>query len=269
MSLVRPPFTTTVVLTDLHANARALRAAIQMLGPFPADHVIILGDLLTYGPDVEETLDLVEVLAERAPTDLLQGNHDDIYLDLLEGKTAYLDTLPGWLRESAEWTAARLDLASFRSRFFWRKELQERDWLFAHASPFGDYRYLNTDAEHADAARKLQERGFALGVFGHTHRAGIRVFNDATGADGARQGPEYCWRPAPGDRVIVNPGSLGQPRSNPPQTSLLRLTRWADRVEMEILPVDYDVAGHVAAVRALPFSEATRDKLASFFAPRA
>lgn len=256
----------TVVLSDLHANARALRRAIAMAEAGPMDRVIVLGDLLTYGPDVDETLDLLEGLAMRVPTDFIQGNHDDIYLDLLGGKTAYLDSLPAWLRESADWTAARLDLASFRSRFAWKKEIQEGDWLFAHASPFGDHRYINTDAEFEGAARKLEERGVALGVFGHTHRATIRVFNTLSAEPGRREAPKFSWFPAPGDRVVVNPGSIGQPRSTPPATSFLRLARSADRVEIEIVPVDYNVAEHVAAVRALPLSEATRDKLASFFA---
>lgn len=257
----------TVVLSDLHANARALRAALGIAERGRVDRVIVLGDLLTYGADVEETLALVDAIAARWPTQVITGNHDEMYHDLLVGKTEYIDSLPGWLRESIDWTARQIDLAAFRRRYDWKHEIHEGDWLFAHASPFGDHRYINTEDQHAEAAFELERRGYQLGVFGHTHRSGIRLYRDE-GAPAARMDPTFLWAPSPGDRVFVNPGSLGQPRSNPPLTSFLRITRSSRHARLEILPVEYDVAGHVATVRALPLSATARDKLASFFGPR-
>ena len=59
--------TSYVVLSDLHANGRAFRAALARIEAERPDHVVVLGDLLTYGVDVDEVLDGVDRLqADRA-----------------------------------------------------------------------------------------------------------------------------------------------------------------------------------------------------------
>ena len=76
--------TSYAVLSDLHANATALAASLEQTRALSPDRVIILGDLLTYGMDVRETLDIVESLAAGGATVIL-GNHDKLYLDLAAG----------------------------------------------------------------------------------------------------------------------------------------------------------------------------------------
>ncbi|MDP3278775.1 MAG: metallophosphoesterase, partial [Deltaproteobacteria bacterium] len=68
--------TVTVVLSDLHANGRALRAALAHARDHGFDRMVILGDLLTYGIDQDEVLDIVQDLAENCQAKVVLGNHD-------------------------------------------------------------------------------------------------------------------------------------------------------------------------------------------------
>lgn len=238
---------TTVVLTDLHANARALRAALALARAGGVDRWIVLGDLLTYGVDVDEVLDLVEELHRDHGAVVLRGNHDQLYLDLAAGARASYDRLPAWLREAADHTLARLDAAAFARRFAWHDELIEDGVLFSHANPFGagDWRYLRDEPDLAAAAARLDERGLRVGVFGHSHRA--RMFVDRA--------------------VAITVPSLGQPRDRDGAAGLLRLRRDGARLAAELVPVAYDVAGHVAGLRASGLSPATVERLCGFFVP--
>lgn len=230
------------VLSDLHANGRALAAAREKLAD--VDRVIVLGDLLTYGLDVDEVLDTIESIAH----DVILGNHDQLYLDLLLGKTEYFDALPDWIRESVERTASTVDLQKFSTRFAWKTEVDVDGLHFAHANPFGygDWTYLNAREQIERAASVLRGKGAKAGVFGHNHRALIHRGEDV---------------------AIFNPGSLGQPRSRDARSTWLTLD--SHTLEAAIEPVDYDVAAHVTALQRAPLTAATRDRLCAFFTARA
>ena len=90
--------TTIVILSDVHGNARALRAALVQALRDPIDHLVFLGDLLTYGHDVQEVLDLVNEAQTKHDAVLLIGNHDQLYFDIAKGDSPYLDTLPEWIQ---------------------------------------------------------------------------------------------------------------------------------------------------------------------------
>jgi len=64
---------TIAVLGDVHGNARALRAALAQAHKGPFDRMVFLGDLLTYGHDVDEVLDLVAEAQEKDSATLLWG----------------------------------------------------------------------------------------------------------------------------------------------------------------------------------------------------
>jgi len=85
------------VLGDIHANINALRAALKIVDGGGYDRLVMLGDLLTYGVDVVETLELVGERLVGGHTTLLRGNHDALYRDLLLGKYDYINQMPEWI----------------------------------------------------------------------------------------------------------------------------------------------------------------------------
>ncbi len=239
--------TSVAVLGDIHGNARALRAALDQARRGPMDHLVLLGDLLTYGHDVAETLALVSDAQARHDAILLKGNHDQLYLDLDRGDHAYVDKLPAWIRDSVDLTRARLDVNELHG-LDWREEHILDGVLFSHANPFGtgDWTYLNHPPELEEARVALAQRGLRAGVFGHTHRP-------------------YWGGGAP---IVGNAGSVGQPRDSRAESVLLRLVLSPEAVTASFEPIAYDVQAHVATLEACGLGESTIARLAGFFARR-
>lgn len=261
--------TAIVVLGDVHGNARALSAALAQAARGPMDALVFLGDLLTYGPDVDALVDLVAEAQQRHGATLLVGNHDQLYFDLAEGRRAYLAAQPDWIRESVELTAARLDVGRFRSALRWKEEHVIDDVLFAHANPFGfaDWRYLNSAADVAAARQVLADRALRAGVFGHTHRARWAV--DPSDPTALADVPLSVSLAAPDEAAVVvaNAGSVGQPRDARGASVLMRLLTGPKGLAASFEPIVYDVDAHLASLRASGVAPATFERLARFFAP--
>lgn len=258
---------TVCFLTDIHGNVRALRAAADAIARRPTDLLVIGGDLLTYGPDPVETLDLVDEMLHRHHAEILIGNHDQIYFDLVAGDARYYSALPDWLKESVDWTASRIDLVGFERRYRWRREFVLDDVLFAHANPFsfGDWRYLNTESTVLEADQALRQRGFKLGIFGHTHRG--RCFRVAD--DGSIESVSQVVAPTVlgcgSSRFVLTAGALGQPRETGAVPTVMRLALTGSSRRVTLEPVSYDVAGHVEAIEHTGLSESAVGRLRSFF----
>ncbi|MEQ1564245.1 MAG: metallophosphoesterase [Myxococcota bacterium] len=258
------------VVGDIHANARALQEALDLVQSRPIDQLIFLGDLLTYGPDVDEVLALVQEETEDG-AQLILGNHDAMYLDLLDGNQAYFDGLPLWIRESVDWTLGQLDAELFRSLPF-AKEWVAESTLVAHANPFDaedsgqpNWRYLNQLDDYAEAARCLRDRDLRVGVFGHTHRARIVEWPSGRGLTDDKRASIYAWKPSGlEDALILNAGAIGQPRGRGATSTVMWVTV-EDEVDVDLAPVPYAVDEHVAALYNLPLSGSTIESLARFF----
>jgi len=243
------------VISDIHSNARALKAVSDTVKQKRTDQLVILGDIFTYGIDTRETADMVQKYIDDGAW-LLMGNHDQIYLELISGNTKTLDKLRPDLKESITYNMDRLDEKQFIS-WHWQRQITHQKILFSHANPFGDlWGYINDIYDFQAAAKAVQHAGQIAGVFGHTHRD--RYFStknpNLTSIEGLSD-----------DVFVLNPGSVGQPRSTPRRATILRLSSHNDRLWAEIEPVDYDMQAHIDDLISSPLSEATKTILTSFF----
>lgn len=254
------------VLGDIHANVRALRAALDVVDYSGYDQLIFIGDLLTYGIDVIETLELIEQHLATGRAALLRGNHDALYRDMLSGSSSYYEQLPIWIRESVDLTLGQLTIDLW-SEFVFQDEIQIHNTLFSHANPFGPEKwgYLNSEVEHADAARELGVRGLRNGIFGHTHRAKWYRHREANGYFKADKFGDLDFSSI----NILNSGAIGQPRDvnelssfvlwlNFPNDSLV-----APSFKFERFP--WDVSGYLRGLESSKLSRDTVKKLSSFF----
>jgi predicted phosphodiesterase len=265
--LPRIDFVRVAILGDLHANAGALRGALAVIDRIGCDEMIFLGDLLTYGIDVEETLELVLSRASQDNAVLLRGNHDAIYEELLSGDERYLSVLPKWIRESVEWTCERLPSALWGSLKF-SDEYLIADVLFSHANPYGARRwdYLNSEADHRKAANALLHRAMKAGVFGHTHR---RTYFRHAGSAG-RLLPAISGNLDPAAVHVLNAGSIGQPRDPADlEPSVLWLTRLPEKDELRFSysAYMYDISAHLRSVERSGMSMQTIQKISRYFEP--
>lgn len=196
------------LISDVHSNLPALEAVLEDMPT--VDDIVCVGDIVGYNAWPRECLECIREVASV----IVQGNHD-----------RNVDTPH---RYSANRMAeAGLELA--------QAELddEQREWL-ADLSPRsevagGDYQLVHSHPDPEHLGRYVYPRDFPRMrpylddysgiILGHTH-----VQHEAT-IDG---------------RLIVNPGSVGQPRDQDPRAAYGILNTECNTIEFR--RVEYDVA---------------------------
>jgi predicted phosphodiesterase len=231
--------TRLAVISDIHGNSLALKAVLADLDAQGGDaHLIVLGDLVVYGPDPGGVLAL---LRKREPAFYVGGNTDRY---LVEGR--YRDSMsqPGWQAEvlsSFPWTARQLGIAGLRSLaglpptqllYFGRGHIV----LATHGSPRDDEETVSADTSDAELVAMFGELPYNLLLCAHTHRPLDRTV---------------------AGRRVVNVGSVGLPFDGDPragyalidlqpgggyQVTLRRVAYDVEAVVQQMLAVDHPAA---------------------------
>jgi predicted phosphodiesterase len=228
------------VVSDVHSNLAALEAVLADLGS--VDALWHLGDIVGYGPRPQA---VVGRLREAGAIGV-RGNHDDAAAG---GESIEFFNPDGY--RAIQWTRAQIDE---RTRLF-LASLPETtvpdgsDFTLAHGSPSDPiWEYLDSPAA---AGRNLSAFQTRYCLVGHTHVP--RVFREAREPPGSspvelvRFGRERGLR-LDERRLIINPGSVGQPRDGDPSASYMLIDVDAGLVTWH--RVEYDVAATQAAILA-------------------
>jgi predicted phosphodiesterase len=185
------------VLSDIHANLAALDAVAADCPP--VDEVWVLGDTVGYGPQPNEVVAKLQSMGARS----VLGNHDGAAIGTVDPAAFNPDA-----RAAIMWTAGVIDPNTRAYLAALPEVRREGDVTAVHGSPRDPiWEYISS----ADiAAANFGSFDTRLCLFGHTHLPA--VFNLADGVVEASPG-------LPGDaallgtgRLLVNPGSVGQPR---------------------------------------------------------
>ena len=173
-----------LVVSDIHANLAAFESVLaDAQGEW--DYVWCLGDVVGYGPDPNECCELLRSL----PHLCLAGNHDWAALgrlDIRTFNTAYLAALP---------TTFVLG-----------------NYTLAHGSPREPvWEYI---LDPLIAALNFPHFETPYCLVGHTHTPILFQLADDRGDTDAIQPVYREGRPFNGHRLIINPGSVGQPRDS-------------------------------------------------------
>ena len=249
-------------LSDIHGNLVALEAVLADLRQFDPQEVYCLGDVVGYGPNPCECIDLVRQFAQI----FILGNHD---------QAAVFGPTLDWNRaavESIEWTTAMLTAGlpsdtreKTDGRWEFLSEMKDHhrtpELLCVHGSP---YNHLNEYLFGEDIynSRKM-ERAFnlvdKLCFQGHTHYPGI-FLDSKSGLYGfVPQADIKGAYPLPSGKAMVNVGSVGQPRDRNPDACYVLLR--GNEIEFRRVPYDVDeTANRIRKITAL--SDSTRKLLA-------
>lgn len=73
-----------IAIGDIHGCSAALQALLSATQPGPDDHLIVMGDVIDYGPDSREVLEQLRALRDRTPFTLLTGNHEELLFAVLD-----------------------------------------------------------------------------------------------------------------------------------------------------------------------------------------
>ncbi|MCU0877246.1 MAG: metallophosphatase family protein [Pirellulaceae bacterium] len=231
------------ILSDIHGNLEALEAVLADVASQGVDGILCLGDIVGYGPNPRECIDRVMEFQLS-----ILGNHDQGALYDPEGFSSGAERAIFWTREQLEMDCGDPDRQEKRWEFLSELPRTHREGplTFVHGSvrnPLSEYVF----PEDVHNFRKL-ERLFALidryAFQGHTHVPG--VFTE----DGRFLSPdEIAGRyPLPAGKLMVNVGSVGQPRDGDPRACYVMLTE----NEVEFRRVRYPVEQTMAKIHAIP-----------------
>jgi predicted phosphodiesterase len=231
------------IVSDIHGNLHALEAVLEAIDRDAPDAIWCLGDLVGYGPRPNRCCAIV---AERADVCLI-GNHDLAVLGRLD-----LEDFQPDAALSARWTAAALE-DERRAYLESLVSSGEREGVgLFHASPRDPvWEYvLSPDVAAASMAGTSQD----VVLVGHSHVALHYRVSDGMLLP-AGEGTELGLS---GDRWLLNPGSVGQPRDTDPRAAWMLLDLESRRASFR--RVEYDIAKTQQEIRdrGLPESLAAR-----------
>jgi len=233
------------VISDIHANWHALQAVLDAVEREQPDELWCLGDLVGYGPRPNPCCAAVE----RRAAVCLAGNHD---LGVLGGLDL-ADFSPDAV-EAARWTRGVLAESS-RSYLESLRPTARLDGVeLFHASPRDPVWDYVLSAEAAAAALELTEEPLVL--VGHSHvPLAIAVEDEALAGGLAPQGTEADLGAG---RLLLNPGSVGQPRDGDPRAAWLELDTETWAAHYHRVPYEIEAAARAILEAGLPSPLADR-----------
>ncbi|MCJ7479402.1 MAG: YfcE family phosphodiesterase [Candidatus Nanohaloarchaeota archaeon QJJ-7] len=198
------------VLSDIHGNLPALEAVRADAGSL--EDAFFCGDLVGYYPWPDEVVDV----ARKKDFIGVRGNHDEA---LVIGSSFGFGGEAG---EAIQWSKGEVsdrNLRYLEALPYTRSEkFQGKDVLIAHGSPrqpIEEYIYPERVNEQFLERQTFDPEVLLLG---HTHVPFVKEVGDA---------------------LVINPGSVGQPRDGDPRASYAELDLKA--MDAEIHRVEYDI----------------------------
>lgn len=196
-----------LIISDIHANLTAFQSVLDdAKGQW--DYVWCLGDVVGYGPDPNECVELLRTM----PHLCLAGNHDWAALGRLDIRTFNPDA-----RKAVDWTRTTLTPGNFAYLEALPTTFVIGQYTLAHGSPREPvWEYI---LEPLIAALNFAHFETPYCLVGHTHQPVIyEQTGDGTDTDVIM--PAYRQRrPLNSRRQIINPGSVGQPRDANPDAA--------------------------------------------------
>ncbi|HEY5489274.1 MAG TPA: metallophosphoesterase family protein, partial [Candidatus Limnocylindrales bacterium] len=212
------------VLSDIHGNLPALEAVLDALKPY--DAVWQLGDIVGYGPQPDE---VVARLAQENATGV-RGNHDAAALGELD-----TDTFNDDARAAVEWTADRIQPSTRKWLSALPQRVVDEPFTLVHGSPRDPtWEYIFTTTV---ARGNLSSFDTEHCLVGHTHIP--IIYRERDGRMEGLQPDEDLPLRLGSQRVIANPGSVGQPRDGDPRASAMLLD--TDSHTLEWRRVEYPI----------------------------
>jgi predicted phosphodiesterase len=229
------------IISDIHANLEGLVAVLEDIGRHKVERILCLGDIVGYGPNPIECLDLVMKKAEFS----VLGNHDQGALFDPNGWSPAAERAIFWTRDQLERRPAGRagEIADERWEYLsgLQRSFREGPYLFVHGSarnPVNEYVFPE-DIYHQ---RKMEGIFGAVEHYcfqGHTHVPGIfveQVSSDLYQFDSPEE-VDYTHR-LDGRKTLCNVGSVGQPRDGDPRACYVLLD--GDTIRFCRVPYDFE-----------------------------
>jgi predicted phosphodiesterase len=173
--------------------------------------MIFLGDLVGYGPNPNE---VVELYSDLKNVSGIRGNHDKVVAEL--ESAALFNPVAS---ESARW--AQKSITPENKEFI--KKLPQGPLVLdnfitiCHGSPFDEDYYIFSKFEAMEAIRFIKT---SIGFFGHTHFPVLYMYRNSR-LDIVEMKENRRIKLDMNTKYLINPGSIGQPRDRCNRSSFI------------------------------------------------
>ena len=244
------------LISDIHGNLEALEAVLQDINQVSVDEIYCLGDIIGYGPNPCECLDLV---MKRCKATIL-GNHDQAALFDPDGFNPMALQAIYWTRDQLDNGGGSPVMINKRWDFLGElpRQIDEGQFMFVHGSPrdptneyvFPEYVFDQRKMEILFG--KVEQYCF----MGHTHIPGVFT----TQCEFVSPGECDYTYPLGKEKALVNVGSVGQPRDDDNRSCYVILD--TDKKTLTYRRVDYDRDKTANKIYNVPdLSDALGDRL--------
>lgn len=197
------------LIADVHSNAVALKAVLSALAESGAERILHSGDIVGYNPYPNETIELFKsnnIIS-------ISGNHDRA---LITGDTSGFNP---YAKAALEWT--RKVVLPYNSGYIKGLKniesitIDEKKIFLVHGSPYDIDEYVYPGNVSPDL---LSAANADILVLGHTHIQFKKEYPEG---------------------IIINPGSVGQPRDGNPDAAFALLDTESGKIQLE--RINYDI----------------------------
>ena len=230
------------IIADIHANLAAFTAVLDDIKRRGGtEEVWCLGDVVGYGPDPHQCIELLRQLNHTC----VAGNHDWAAI----GKISTSDFNPE-AAAACHWTSQQLSPRDVEYLGSLPLVIQKDDFTLAHGSPREPiWEYLLSTSSARENFSYFQSP-FCL--VGHSHVPLVFEYNEI-GSCSLNESPPDTEIALTKNRLIINPGGVGQPRDGDSRASY----------------TIYDSETRTISHYRIPYDiEATQSKMMEFGLPR-
>ncbi len=198
-----------LILTDVHSNLEAFHAVLQDAEKGGCvDEIWCMGDVVGYGPDPRECIDLLREYCYVC----VAGNHD-------WAASGKIDTslFNPYAAEAALWTRKQLREEDKKILNELPLTVSKNDFTLAHGSPRDPiWEYVLSERV---ALGNLEHFKTPYSLVGHSHVPFICELQESSITCTFKEFPVGVPVTLQNERLIINPGGLGQPRDGDPTSN--------------------------------------------------
>lgn len=231
------------IISDVHANALALAASLAALERLKPGRLVILGDVVGYGPDPEAVTRRIAGLVSQGAI-CLMGNHDAAAVG---AKASMNDAAAA----AIAWTKPRLSEASRRFLSGLPMTAALEDILFVHAdaSNPADWIYV---LDAAAAMQSLLAAKARVTFVGHVHRPQVYCLTATAKVIAHTPVANTAVPLSPQRQWLAVAGAVGQPRDGNPAASFLTYDTDSRELTFHRATYDYEAAAQRVRDAGLP-----------------
>ncbi len=218
------------IISDIHANLTALERAMAILDREAVDGIVVCGDVVGYGREVNACCNLIRDLG----CPVVAGNHDSAVTGLTEYRKSFSAracrgityTLENISRENFRWLLQLpLQISIGKMEFVHASLVHPEQWFYLTiGKPYGSTVYQ-------DVRESFDVMHGQVCFVGHTHTPAI--FMEMSPGQIKAIEPDQPFYDLNGKRAIIDVGSVGVPRNRRKNASVVIYDPGQQRIRIE------------------------------------